>query len=101
MAIGLVTLFESTKGKQVVQSKSIGSSEVKTEMSKMESHLVSGSIGFMEIKKNISRIDVRKEKVSVCFHCDEKYSNGHKCKKLFIIEAIWEEEDEYVLINGE
>lgn len=51
MAIGLVTLFESTKGKQVVQSKSIGSSEVKTEMSKMESHLVSGSIGFMEIKK--------------------------------------------------
>lgn len=51
MAIGLVTLFESTKGKQFVQSKSTRSNEVKTEMSKMESHLVSGSIGSMEVKK--------------------------------------------------
>lgn len=51
MAISLVTLFESTKGKQVVQSKSTRSNEVKTEMSKMESHLVSGSIGSMEVKK--------------------------------------------------
>lgn len=41
----------------------------------------------------------RKEK-SLCFHCDEQYTNGHKCKKLFIIEAIWDSgNEEDVLVS--
>ncbi len=29
----------------------------------------------------------------LCFNCDEKFFPGHQCKKLFKIEAIYEEED--------
>jgi hypothetical protein len=29
----------------------------------------------------------------LCFNCDEKFFRGHRCKKLFKIEAIYEEED--------
>jgi len=29
----------------------------------------------------------------LCFDCDEKFFPGHQCKKLFKIEAIYEEED--------
>lgn len=30
----------------------------------------------------------------LCFNCDEKFSPGHRCKKLFLIEGIYEEEDQ-------
>ncbi|WJZ85545.1 hypothetical protein VitviT2T_005072 [Vitis vinifera] len=28
-----------------------------------------------------------------CFNCDEKFALGHRCKKLFLIEGCWPEED--------
>ncbi len=28
----------------------------------------------------------------LCFNCDEKFSPGHRCKKLFLIEGVYEEE---------
>jgi len=34
----------------------------------------------------------------LCFNCDDKFFPGHRCKKLFTIEAIYEEED---LTEGE
>ncbi|RVW74901.1 hypothetical protein CK203_054589 [Vitis vinifera] len=29
----------------------------------------------------------------LCFNCDEKFAPGHRCKKLFLIEGCWPEED--------
>jgi hypothetical protein len=31
----------------------------------------------------------------LCFNCDDKFSPGHKCKKLFLIEGVYEEEAEH------
>lgn len=35
----------------------------------------------------------RREK-GLCFNCDEKFRPGHHCKKLFVIEGIYAEEEE-------
>ncbi|XP_050258944.1 uncharacterized protein LOC126703934 [Quercus robur] len=29
----------------------------------------------------------------LCFNCDKKFTPGHRCKKLFLIEGCWPEED--------
>lgn len=29
----------------------------------------------------------------LCFHCDERFTPGHHCKKLFIIEGCWPEDE--------
>ena len=31
----------------------------------------------------------------LCFNCDEKFALGHQCKKLFLIEGYWLEEDRF------
>jgi len=36
----------------------------------------------------------------LCFNCDEKFSQGHRCKKLFLIEGVYEEEDEHSSPTG-
>lgn len=35
----------------------------------------------------------------LCYNCNEKFSLGHRCKQLFVIEGIWPEEEES-LENG-
>jgi hypothetical protein len=30
----------------------------------------------------------------LCFNCDDKFSPGHRCKKLFLIEGIYEDDAE-------
>lgn len=37
----------------------------------------------------------------LCFHCNDKFGPGHVCKKLFMIEACWEEADGDVVIEAE
>lgn len=37
----------------------------------------------------------------LCFNCDEKFSPGHRCKKLFLIEGVYEEEEIGRLEDGE
>jgi len=41
--------------------------------------------------KRLSQAEMqsRREK-GLCFNCDEKFSPGHRCKKLFLIEGCWE-----------
>lgn len=29
----------------------------------------------------------------MCFNCEDKFTPGNKCKKLFSIEVIWSEEE--------
>lgn len=31
----------------------------------------------------------------LCFNCDEKFVSGHRCKKLFLIEGIYEEGEDW------
>lgn len=42
----------------------------------------------------IKQMQERKE-LGLCFKCDEKFTPGHKWKKLFFIEGILEEEIPY------
>lgn len=43
------------------------------------------------ITKRLSNDEVEeRKKKGLCFHCDEKYSFGHKCKKIFNIEGFEE-----------
>jgi hypothetical protein len=30
----------------------------------------------------------------LCFNCDERFIPGHRCKKLFLLEGIYPEEEE-------
>lgn len=43
---------------------------------------------------SIKQMQERKQ-LGLCFKCDEKFTPGHKCKKLFFIEGILEEEISY------
>lgn len=36
---------------------------------------------------------VDRKKKGLCFHCDDKFTPGHKCKKLFSIEVVWSGEE--------
>lgn len=35
-----------------------------------------------------------------CFNCDDKFSPGHRCNKLFLIEGVYEEDDDPPEENG-
>lgn len=46
------------------------------------------------IKMSLAELKERCEK-GLCYNCNEKFSPGHRCKKLFLIEVVnAEEEDE-------
>lgn len=34
-----------------------------------------------------------KEREGICFRCNEKYGLSHRCKKLFLIQAIQDDDD--------
>ena len=42
-----------------------------------------------------------RRKKGLYFHCNDKYSPGHSCMKLFMIEASWEKEDNDVVMEIE
>jgi hypothetical protein len=44
-------------------------------------------------KLSPTELKERRDK-SLCFNCDDKFSSGHRCKKLFLIEGIYEEDNE-------
>ena len=37
----------------------------------------------------------------LCYNCNDKFIPGHRCKKLFLIEACYEEEDEDMVMDIE
>jgi hypothetical protein len=43
---------------------------------------------------NPSELQDRRNR-GLCFNCDEKFVPGHRCKKLFLIEGVYTEEDEW------
>ncbi|KAJ0014031.1 hypothetical protein Pint_20314 [Pistacia integerrima] len=51
------------------------------------------SITTPTIKKMTTDELSERRKKGLCFHCNERYAPGHNCKKLFMIEASWEDKD--------
>lgn len=55
----------------------------------------SSKVGLLDnrsaITKRLSNEEVEeRKKIGMCFHCDEKYTFDHKCKKIFNIEGYEE-----------
>jgi len=46
------------------------------------------------VKKMTTEELSEQRKNGLCFHYNDKYSPGHKCKRLFMIEANWVDEDD-------
>jgi hypothetical protein len=45
--------------------------------------------------KKLSQAELKERRdKGLCFNCDDKFSPGHRCKKLFLIEGIYEEDNE-------
>lgn len=39
--------------------------------------------------------DVKEKRAKgLCFKCDEKYAPGHVCQKLFLIDLVWDGDEE-------
>ncbi|KAL4204514.1 hypothetical protein AMTRI_Chr01g132400 [Amborella trichopoda] len=48
----------------------------------------------MPIKRlSLAELSERRAK-ELCFNCNEKFGPGHRCKKLFLIEGSWPDEEE-------
>jgi hypothetical protein len=47
---------------------------------------------------SLAEMQDRRDK-GLCFNCDDKFVPGHRCKKLFVIEGIYTEEEESHDIN--
>ncbi|KAA8517478.1 hypothetical protein F0562_017771 [Nyssa sinensis] len=51
-------------------------------------------------KMSPAEIAERREK-GLCYNCNEKFSSGHRCRKLFVIEACREDDDSDVIMEEE
>ncbi|KAF8378270.1 hypothetical protein HHK36_029609 [Tetracentron sinense] len=49
-------------------------------------------------KMSPTELQERRSK-GLCYNCNEKYSPGHRCKRLFVIEACWEEGDGDIIME--
>ncbi|KAL5768283.1 hypothetical protein ACOSP7_014840 [Xanthoceras sorbifolium] len=52
-----------------------------------------------QIKKMTADELSERRKKRLCFHCHDRYTPRHDCKKLFLIEASWEDEKGDVLME--
>ena len=87
MAIGLARLFEArdTTHRGPTTTLNVRSGMNVQGLNPTTSHVV---------KKMITEELSERRKKGLCFHYNDKYSPWHNCKKLFMIEANWEDEDD-------
>jgi hypothetical protein len=45
-----------------------------------------------------TKLQVRRDR-GLCFNCDEHFISGHRCKKLFLLEGIYPEEEEPMVVK--
>lgn len=92
--IRFADMFESTKGKSQFHNKIIIYGDSKSDGRKIMVVEPPSSTTTLEVRKmSPHQLHERKE-LGLCFYCDEKYSKGHKCKKLFLIERVWEPKED-------
>jgi hypothetical protein len=94
-AVGLARLYEARL--QAQRHPAIFSEVKRTMASSNYPHLPSAHLARNRspaIKRlSPAELSDRRSK-GLCFNCDDKFSSGHKCKKLFLIEGIYEEGEE-------
>lgn len=86
MAIGLARLFEA---RDLAQKKTSTQTTRPTFQERNQS--MSATVKRMTPDELSER-----RKKGLCFHCNDKYSPGHNYKKLFMVEASWDGDDDDV-----
>ncbi|KAK0578199.1 hypothetical protein LWI29_006640 [Acer saccharum] len=88
MAIGLAKLYEARDQAQKKPNQSVVHSARPAPTSNNSNFSTTTTIKRMTPEELNER-----RRNGLCFHCNDKYSPGHNCAKLFRIEAYWEEGD--------
>lgn len=83
------TVRQATAGLKSYKPSITGSSSVPKSYGPYNKGMLARSLSTTEMEE--------RRKKGLCFHCDEKFTNGHKCKMLFNIERGEESsvEDQY------
>ncbi|KAK2983097.1 hypothetical protein RJ640_009836 [Escallonia rubra] len=85
-AVGLARLYEARNQ----HIKKIATSETK----KPTNYRFNSSSSSLPVKRlTPAELSERRAK-GLCFNCNEKFGPGHRCKKLFLIEGGWSEDEE-------
>ncbi|KAK2971290.1 hypothetical protein RJ640_001316 [Escallonia rubra] len=85
-AVGLARLYEARNQ----HTKKIATSETK----KPTNYRFNSSSSSLPVKRlTPAELSERRAK-GLCFNCNEKFGPGHRCKKLFLIEGCWSEDEE-------
>ena len=91
MAIGLAKLFE---GRYLAQRRGTSwGRSLPTNGSRTNQDSNKRDIPTTTVKKMTTEELAEKRKKGLCFHYNKRYKPGHRCQKLFLIEAKWEDED--------
>ncbi|KAK0581846.1 hypothetical protein LWI29_018689 [Acer saccharum] len=88
IAIGLAKLYEARDQAQKKPNQSVVRSARPAPTSNNSNFSTTTTIKRMTPEELNER-----RRNGLCFHCNDKYSPGHNCAKLFRIEAYWEEGD--------
>ena len=85
-AVGLARLYEA---KNQNQRRVFNTSDNKKPIAAFNSSPHQSKAANTTIRRlNLMEIKERRDK-GLCFYCDEKFGLGHRCKRLFSIEAYW------------
>jgi hypothetical protein len=93
-AIGLARLYEA---RQSAITRSNQSEGRKAAIGSWQS----ATQPFMPIKRLTPKELKERQAKGLCFKCNDKYGPGHRCKRLFMIEAYLEEEEDGEQVMGE
>lgn len=98
IAIGLARLFEARN--QSLRHSSAAVSTVNRTTTPSTKEEGNSRPPFMVCRMSLAELNERREK-GLCYNCNEKFAPGHRCKKLFLIEACTAEEDGDMVMDVE
>nr|CAD1835788.1 unnamed protein product [Ananas comosus var. bracteatus] len=93
-AIGLARLYESREQasrRSIPSTTDLKRTPIEKEQNQSRSILPIKKLTPVELKE-------RREK-GLCFNCNEKFGPGHRCRKLFLIEGSWTDDEENDVID--
>ncbi|KAK0581463.1 hypothetical protein LWI29_014052 [Acer saccharum] len=94
MAIGLARLYEAREATQRKQTTNSGRSTFQPRATAGMQIRYPPTQPSAPIKKMTTEELNERRKKGLCFHCNDKYGPAHECKRLFMIQASWEDSDE-------
>ncbi|KAK9179225.1 hypothetical protein WN943_028424 [Citrus x changshan-huyou] len=95
-AIGLARLYEA---RNISQRRSTTTTEVKKNNSvKKELTFTNSTLPV----RRLAPVEMQERRIKgLCYNCDEKFTPGHRCKKLFLIEACYDGDNDVVMDEDE